>query len=46
MNILLRYFNAKVEIENIFEPTTENKSLYQNSNVNGVRILKFDTSKC
>jgi len=40
MKILLGDFNAKVERENIFKPTTGNES-----NDNGVRIVNFATSK-
>jgi len=45
MNILLRDFNAKVGIENIFKPTIGNESLHQDSNDNGVKIVNFATSK-
>jgi len=45
MKILLGDFNAKVERENTFKPTTGNESLHQNSNDNGVRIVNFATSK-
>ena len=45
MRILLRDFNAKVGKENIFKPTIGNKSLHQDSDHNGVRIVKFATSK-
>jgi len=45
MKILLVDFNAKVGREYIFKPTTGNESLYQNGNDNGVRIVKFATSK-
>jgi len=45
MKILLRDCNAKVEGENIFKPTIGNKSLHQDSNDNGVRIVNFATSK-
>jgi len=44
MKILLGDFNAKVERENIFKPTTGNESLHQDSNDNGVRIVNFATS--
>ena len=43
MNIILGYFNAKVEKESIFKPTTGNESLHQDSNYNGVRITDFAT---
>ena len=45
MKILLGDFNAKVGKEAIFKPTVGNESLYQNGNDNGVRIVKFATSK-
>ena len=46
MKILLRYFNAKVERENIFKPTIGNDSLHQdNNNNNGFRIVNFATSR-
>jgi len=45
MKILLGDFNAKVGRENIFKPTIGQKSLHQNSNDNGVRLVKFATSK-
>jgi len=45
MKILLRDFNKKLGIEDIFKPTIENESLHQDSTDNGVRIIKFATSK-
>ena len=45
MKILLGDFNAKVERENIFKPTTGNKNLHQDSNDNGFRIVNFATLK-
>ena len=45
MEILLGDFNAKVGRENIFKPTIENESLHQVNNDNGVRTVKFATSK-
>ena len=45
MKILLGEFNAKVGRENIFKLATGNKSLHQDSNDNGVRIINFATSK-
>jgi len=45
MKILLVEFNAKVGRENIFKPTIGNESLCQDSNENGVRTVKFSTSK-
>jgi hypothetical protein len=43
--LLLVDFNAKVGRENIFNPTIGNDSLHDDSNINGVRIETFDTSK-
>jgi len=43
MKILLEDFNAKVRRENIFKPTIGNESLHQDSNNNGVRIVKYAT---
>ena len=37
-------FNAKVERENIFKPTTETENLHQNTNDNGVTIVNLATS--
>jgi hypothetical protein len=45
MKILLGDFKAKVGRDNIFKPRIGNKSLLQDSNYNGVRIVKFATSK-
>ena len=45
MKILLGEFNSKVGRENIFKPTVGNERLHQDSNVNGVRIVNFATSK-
>ena len=45
MKILLGDFNAKVGRENIFKPNIGNKSLHQDNNDNGVRIVNFATSK-
>jgi len=45
MKILLGDFNTKVVRENTFKPTTGNKSLHQDSDDNGVRIVNFATSK-
>ena len=39
-------FNAKLGRVNIFKPTTGNKSLHQDNNDDGVRIVNFATSKC
>ena len=43
--MLLGDFNAKVGRENTFEPTIRQESLRQDSNDNGVRLVKFATSK-
>jgi hypothetical protein len=45
MKILLGDFNAKVGREDIFKPTIENESSHKISNNNGVRLVKFATSK-
>jgi exonuclease III len=45
MKILLGDFNAKVGKEDIFKPTIENEGLREISNDNGVRLVKFSTSK-
>jgi len=45
MKILFGDFNVKVGKEDIFKPKIENESLYQNGNDNGVRTVKFATSK-
>ena len=45
MNILLGDCNAKVGSENVFKPKIGNDSLHQDSNDNGIRIVKFATSK-
>jgi hypothetical protein len=45
MKILLGDFNAKVGREDIFKPTIGNESSREISNVNGVRVLNFATSK-
>jgi len=41
MKIVLGDFNAQVGRENIFKPTIGNKSLPQDSNDNGVRIVSL-----
>ena len=43
--ILLGDFNAKVGREDIFKLTNGNKSLHQDSNDNGVRIINFALPK-
>jgi len=45
MTILLEDFDVKYGRENIFKPTIGNKSIHQDSNDNGVRIVNFATSK-
>jgi hypothetical protein len=45
IQILLGDFNAKVGREDIFKPTIGNESLHEISNYNGVRLVKFATSK-
>jgi len=45
IKMLLGDFNAKVGRENIFKPTIGQESLYQDSNDNGVILVKFVTSK-
>jgi len=45
MKIILGVFNAKVGGDNIFKLTIGNENLHQDSNDNGVRIVKFATSK-
>jgi hypothetical protein len=39
----LEDFNAKLETEDIFKPTCRNESLHEDSNDNGVSIVKFAT---
>jgi hypothetical protein len=45
MKILLGEFNAKVGREDIFKPTTGNGSLHEISNITGVIVVNFVTSK-
>jgi hypothetical protein len=45
MKMLLGDFNAKVGRGDIFKPTTQNESLHEISNDNGVRVAIFATSK-
>jgi hypothetical protein len=45
MKILFGDFNAKLGREDNFKPTIGNESLHEDSNDNGVRVLKFATSK-
>ena len=45
MKIALGNFNIKLWIRNIYKPTIENESLYQESYDNSVRIVNFATSK-
>jgi hypothetical protein len=41
MKILLRDFNDKVGMEDIFKPTIGNESLHAISNDNGIRLVNF-----
>jgi hypothetical protein len=43
--ILLKHFNAKVGMEDIFKPTTGNGRLHKISNESGVGVVNFTTSK-
>jgi hypothetical protein len=43
MKILLRDFNAKVGMEDIFKPTTGNESLRENNNDNGLKVVNVTT---
>jgi len=45
MKIVLGDFNTKVGRDNIFKATIGNESLHHESNGDGVRIVKYDTSK-
>jgi hypothetical protein len=45
MKNLLGDFNVKLGREDIFKPTIGNESLHQDSNYNGVRMVKFATPK-
>ena len=45
LKIHLGDLNIKLWIKNIFKPTLENESLHQDSNNDGVRIVKFAISK-
>jgi hypothetical protein len=45
MKTLLGDFNAKARRENILKLTIGNKGVHQNSNDNGVTVVKFCTSK-
>jgi hypothetical protein len=45
MKILSEHFNAKVGKGNIFRPTVWIESLHQDRIDNGIRIVKFATSK-
>jgi exonuclease III len=42
IKIVFGDLNAKVERENIFKPTIGNESLHEESNDNGVRIVKLN----
>jgi len=43
MTILLGDFSAKLRREYIFKPITGNDSLHQDSKINGVRILNYES---
>jgi hypothetical protein len=45
LNILLWYFNVKIQREDIFKLTDRKQILHETSNDNGVRIVNFTTSK-
>jgi hypothetical protein len=45
MKSLMRDFNAKVWMEDIFKPVIGNESLHEVSNDNGVRVVNSETSK-
>jgi hypothetical protein len=45
MKNLLADFNAKVGRQDILKPTTDNESLHEISNNNGVNVVNFATSK-
>jgi len=45
IKIILEDFNAKLRRQTIFKPTIRNESLHEDSNVNGVVIVNFDTTK-
>jgi hypothetical protein len=45
MKILFCDFNVKVGREDIFKPTIGNESSHEINNDNGVRVVKFATSK-
>jgi len=44
MKIILRDFNAKLKRDSIFKPIIRNDSLQQDSNDNGIRLVKFAIS--
>jgi hypothetical protein len=45
MKILFGYFTAELGREDTFKPTTENESLHQDSNEDGVGVVNFATAK-
>jgi hypothetical protein len=42
---MLRDFNANLGREDNLKPTTENDSLHQDNNDNGITVVNFTTSK-
>jgi hypothetical protein len=45
MKMLLGDFNAKVDTEGIFKPTTVNENIHEINNDSGGRVVNFATSK-
>ena len=45
MKILFGYFTAELGREDTFKPTTENESLHQDSDDDGVGVVNFATAK-
>jgi hypothetical protein len=45
MKIILGDFNAKEETEDIFKSTIGNERLYKANNDNGIRVIKWATTK-
>ena len=46
IKIILRDFNAKVGKEDIYKPTSDNESVYNETNNNGIKMIQFSISKC